>query len=98
MKTLIVLALLLTSSFVLSATVECLTSNHKFTIQQSGSDLYITLNNETVPADGLVQAGEVDLIAKFKSIGEMTLFAKIGKAHPENYVFIKGTRFSVNCR
>lgn len=81
------------------ATIECTSSEHKFTVQSTNpNDVRISYRGETVVADGLLNDEEVDLVAKFKSIGEMTLFAKIGKVAPENYIFLKGKRFSVICR
>lgn len=79
-------------------TVECSTSEHKFIVQNIKNELYISYKGETARADGILAVDEVDLIAKFKSIGEMTLFAKVAKLHPENYVFVQGKRFSVICR
>lgn len=97
MKTILIATTLLYSAFSFSA-VECSTSEHKFLVENSRNELLITYKGETVIADGALFSDEVDLVAKFKLIGEMTLFAKIGKSGPDNYVFIKGKRFSVICR
>lgn len=98
MKTLIIISALIfcTSSF--AASVECSTGEHIFLVKNVGNDLNVTYKGETVQADGILLSDEVDLVAKFKSVGEMTLFAKIGKSTSANYVFLKGKRFSVICR
>jgi hypothetical protein len=82
-----------------AATVLCVSADYKITIEsRSQNDIKVSLNGESALADGLLSPEEIDIVAKFSSIGEMTLFAKIGKSHPDNYLFIKGRRFSVNCR
>jgi hypothetical protein len=82
-----------------AATVLCVSTDYKITIEsRSKNDIKVSYNGESAFADGLLSSEEVDIVAKFSSIGEMTLFAKIGKSHPDNYLFIKGKRFSVNCR
>lgn len=79
--------------------VQCATQGNVFIIDStSPSDLRVTFQNETVKADGYLGSDEVDLVARFKSIGEMTLFAKIGKNSPESYIFFKGKKLSVSCR
>lgn len=79
--------------------VLCEAQDYIFTIDSaSPQDVKVTFRGETVLADGIVTSGEVDLVARFSSIGEMTLFAKLGKVSPENYAFIQGRRFSVLCR
>lgn len=98
MKTLIVTSLLLFSFASFASGIECSTGEHIFQVKNIGADLTVTYNGETVLADGVLLSDEVDLVAKLKSVGEMTLFAKIGKSGPENYVFLKGKRFSVICR
>jgi hypothetical protein len=80
-----------------AARVECKSAEVTI-IVQSTDTLKVTFLGETVPADGILTSEEVDLIAKFKSIGEMTLFAKVGKESPESYAFINGKRISVLCR
>ena len=82
-----------------AAIVECVSADHKIMIEsRSKNDIKVSYNGESALADGLLSSEEVDIVAKLSSIGEMTLFAKIGKSHPDNYLFIKGKRFSVNCR
>lgn len=98
MKSLLILLVLLSSLPALAVRVECSTKDHKFILENVRNEINITHKNETVLADGLLNAEEVDIVAKFRSIGEMTLFAKVNKVSPENYVFIKGKRFSVICR
>jgi hypothetical protein len=98
MKFLMFLSLVL-SFYAEAAKLECSTAEHNFILQSSRpEDVMITFQRETVAADGIVNSDEVDVVARFKSIGEMTLFAKIGKVIPENYAFIQGKRFSVICR
>lgn len=98
MKTLIASAILLFSFASFASGIECSTGEHSFTVKNVRNELNVTYKGETVLADGVLLSDEVDLVAKFKSIGEMTLFAKVGKTSPDNYVFLKGKRFSVICR
>jgi hypothetical protein len=95
------LAVIILSLFSLSAfagsRIECSTGEYKILIT-SDSELKVTYKGETVIADGIANAEEVDLVARFKSIGEMTLFAKVGKTSPENYIFIQSKRIPVQCR
>ena len=77
--------------------LECVSPEHKIQIT-TDADLKVTFKGETVVADGIANSEEVDLIARFKSVGEMTLFAKVGKSSPENYIFIQSKRFPVQCR
>jgi hypothetical protein len=97
---LLVFIILLTSFSAWSAQkIECEAGNTKFTVSStSASNITITHRGETVQADGFMDQDEVDLVARFSSIGEMTLFAKIGKVSQENYVFFQGKRFSAICR
>lgn len=62
------------------------------------SAISITMNHETVLADGFVGEGEIDLVARFPAQGEMTLYARVGSARPQNYLFVAGERFPVVCR
>lgn len=89
---------ILTSIPTFAAPVECKTNTHTILIEKSGVDLKVVLNGESALADGLLNSEEVDIVARFRSAGEMTLFAKIGKASPDNYLFLSGKRFSVTCR
>lgn len=99
MKILFALTLLISVNSFAAIRVECQSGDMKFSItSQSPSDLKVTYKGETVDADGILTNEEVDLVAKFSSIGEMTLFAKVGFSSPENYVFTRGQRNSVNCR
>lgn len=97
MRTFILFFIMMSSSLG-AVTIECNTPAHKFILQTAGQDLKITHQKETVLADGLLTNDEVDLVARFTSIGEMTLFARVGQDHPENYAFVEGKRFSVFCR
>lgn len=82
-----------------AARVDCVAGDLKFTVTAtSPNDVKVTFRGETVQADGVLSSDEVDLVAKFTTIGEMTLFAKVGKAAPENYIFTQGQRNSVVCR
>jgi hypothetical protein len=91
-------------SFILSlsafaAQIECVFSDNKIIVERiSSNDIKVSLNGESALADGLLNSDEIDIVAKFNSFGEMTLFAKIGKSNPINYLFIRGKKFSVNCR
>jgi len=99
MKTLILTALILSSLPAMAARVVCDASGSRFIIEGvSANDIRVTYLNETVRADGYLGTDEVDLVARFNSIGEMTLLAKIGKSSPENYVFFSGRKLSVTCR
>lgn len=100
MKYLITLSVLFffsTSSF--AAKVICVSSENKVSVELGlRNEILVQFNNEVTIADGLLTSEEIDIVAKFQSFGEMTLFAKIAKADPSNYIYIKGKRFSVNCR
>lgn len=99
MKLLGLLLLVVSFSTLAGTRVECVSDLHRLSVEKTSSnDLKVTFRGETVLADGLLDSEQVDLVAKFSSIGEMTLFAKIGKSSPENYMFIQGKRISVNCR
>jgi hypothetical protein len=99
MKYILLIILSLVSLSAFSATrVECTAENFKFiVVGHSPSDIDVSFNGETVKADGYVDQYEVDLIARFKSIGEMTLFAKRGKKGVESYLFTGGRRISIYC-
>ncbi len=97
MKKLIIFSLLVSIQALAGTRIECVSSDHKISIVAE-NDLRVTLKGETVIADGIANTEEVDLVARFKSVGEMTLFAKVGKASPENYIFIQSKRFPVQCR
>lgn len=99
MKFLSLLLLLISFGAFAGTRVECVSDQHRLSVEKtSANDLKVTFRGETVLADGLLDSEQVDLVAKFSSIGEMTLFAKIGKNSPENYMFIQGKRISVICR
>lgn len=99
MKHILLSLLMIFSVSAFSATkLECSGENFKFQITSySASDIDITYKGETVKADGYLDQAEVDLVARFKSIGEMTLFAKRGKTGPESYLFTNGRRISIYC-
>lgn|SRR4051812_17296092 len=99
MKTLILFLSLISANAFASTAVECVAGTYIFQVQNTfQNELRISFMGEEVLADGILDKNEVDLIAKFKSIGEMSLFAKVGKQLKDNYVFIQGRRFSVFCR
>jgi hypothetical protein len=98
MKTLTIIFLSLFSAVAFAGKVECKAGSYSIIVQQSSEQLLVTFLGETAIADGLLSGDEVDLIAKFKSVGEMTLFAKVGKESPDSYAFIQGKRISVICR
>ncbi len=82
-----------------AAKVQCTTSEHKVELQlRSKNEIMVQINQELAIADGILTNDEVDVVAKFQTFGEMTLFAKVGKVDSSNYLFINGKRFSVNCR
>lgn len=97
MKRFLILILLITSFEAFAAQVECQTGDLKIMVQMTDA-LKVTFLGESAIADGILTSEEVDLVARFKSVGEMTLFAKVGKESPENYAFIQGKRISVFCR
>ncbi|WPU65938.1 hypothetical protein [Peredibacter starrii] len=79
--------------------VECVAGPHRVIVENvSPRELKVTFRGETVLADGILDNEQVDLVARFSSIGEMTLFAKISKTAPENYMFIQGQRIQAICR
>lgn len=99
MKSFLLCLTLLSFSSLASARVQCVAEGNKFIIDGiSATDIRVTFQNETVRADGYLGSDEVDLVAKFSSIGEMTLFAKIGKTSPDSYIFFMGRKLSVSCR
>lgn len=93
----VLFVLALVSMNAIAAKIECVSPEHKILIS-SDAALTVTYKGETVVADGIANGEEVDLVARFKSVGEMTLFAKVGKTSPENYIFIQSKRFPVQCR
>jgi hypothetical protein len=97
MKTAFLILSLVSFSAFAGTKIECVSSEHKILIT-SDADVRVTLKGETVVADGIANSEEVDLVARFQSVGEMTLFAKVGKSSPENYIFIQSKRFPVQCR
>lgn len=99
MKLLTFIIALLSLNSALAASITCESPTHKILIQYtSSSDIQVTLNGETTMADGLVNKSEVDLVAKFPSSGEMTIYAMVGRNDPSNYIFINGKRNPVFCR
>lgn len=99
MKYVLATLLFLVTNAYAGLKTECVSGDQKFVVTASSpAEIQVTYKNETVDADGILTTEEVDLVAKFRSIGEMTLFAKLGSASSGNYVFIQGKRFSVNCR
>lgn len=99
MKLLTFMITLLSLNSALAASVTCESPAYKISIQySSSSDIRVTLNGETALADGLVNKNEVDLVAKFPSYGEMTIYANVGKNDPSNYIFLNGKRNPVFCR
>lgn len=100
MKTLLLALTLFSSLSAFAGTrIQCEAEGNRFIVESSApSDLRVTYKNETVRADGYLGSDEVDLVARFNSIGEMTLFAKIGKASPDSYIFMMGRKLSVVCR
>ncbi len=97
MKLLTIVLSLMTLNAFAGVRIECVSPEHKISIV-ADADLKVTLKGETVIADGIANSEEVDLVARFKTVGEMTLFAKVGKASPDNYIFIQSKRFPVQCR
>jgi len=97
MKTLFILLTLVSMNSFAGTNIECVSPEHKILIN-SDAQLKVTFKGETVVADGIATREEVDLVARFSSVGEMTLFAKVGKTSPENYIFIQSKRFPVQCR
>ena len=82
-----------------AASVVCVSGDHRIFLETvSKNEIKVNFDGESAIADGILSSEEIDLVAKFSTLGEMTLFAKIGISHPNNYIFIKGKRFSVNCR
>ncbi|MGE3608651.1 MAG: hypothetical protein AB7I27_03605 [Bacteriovoracaceae bacterium] len=91
--------LLFLVSFSVSAKIiNCDSNGERMTINAQGTDIQVIYKGEIAPADGLVSTEEVDLVAKFRTYGEIVIFAKIGKNVPENYLFFKGQKNPVQCR
>jgi hypothetical protein len=98
MKTLFLLSFFSFSALALPP-VRCESGDVKLTIiVDTKGEVIITYLSESVVADGLVDAKEVDLIARFPVAGEMTLVAKLGKDSRDNYLFFKGQRRPLNCK
>lgn len=99
MKFIAVFFALTAFSSAMAATLTCEGGGERVFIEYSNpSEIRVTLRGETVLADGLVNRSEVDLIARFPSQGEMTIYAMVGKNDPSNYIFLSGRRNPVNCR
>ena len=99
MKILSLFVLILSFNAGAASRVECVSANHRVSVEKTNAgELKVTFRGETVLADGILDSEQVDLVARFSSIGEMTLFAKINKTTNENYLFIQGQRNSVVCR
>jgi hypothetical protein len=98
MRTFIFLSLTILSLPCFAAKVICSNPEYKIYLENIGADIRVNYEAYSVFADGLLSKDEVDIVAKFPTIGEMTLFAKINQESPENYLFIKGKRFSIICR
>lgn len=83
----------------MATTITCTAPNISLKLTLSGEDIVINLNNqETALGVGLLSKSEVDVIARFPQSGEMTLFAKVGKQGPENYVYFQGKHSPIICR
>lgn len=86
------------SSFAASKIV-CTGLDYTLELDVRGTnDIKVKFKDESAQADGAVTQGEIDLVARFKRYGEISLFAQVGKTGPENYLFIEGKRISVICR
>lgn len=99
MKTIAAFLLLLSFGAQAAQRVQCTSKDHQLLVESNGpTDIRVVYKGEVALADGYMDSESVDLVARFSSIGEMTLFAKIGKTTPDNYIFIQGKRISVVCR
>lgn len=99
MKMVVALLLLISFGAEASQRIQCTSKDHQLLVESSSpTDIKVVYKGEVVFADGYMDSESVDLVARFSSIGEMTLFAKIGKNTPDNYIFIQGKRISVVCR
>jgi hypothetical protein len=86
-------------SSAMAATLTCEGAGERVLIEYSSpSEIRVSLRGETALADGLVTRSEIDLIARFPSQGEMTIYAMVGKKDPSNYIFLNGRRNPVFCR
>lgn len=99
MKKIAVVLLLLSFGAHAAQRIQCTAKDYQVLVESNGpTDIKVVYKGEVVFADGYMDSESVDLVARFSSIGEMTLFAKIGKTTPDNYIFIQGKRISVVCR
>lgn len=99
MKALMVLISLIVSTYSMAGTLTCETREHKVILKYTSEyDIKVILGGETTLADGIVTAQEVDLVARFPSQGEMTIYARVGKSDPGNYMYLHGKRNPVICR
>jgi len=90
---------LVLSAQVRAKTIKCDFEDSSLTVEaMNPSDLLVFYRDESSLADGLMDESVVDLVVKFPTYGEMTLFAKIGQQLPDNYVFLSGTRKNAFCR
>lgn len=79
--------------------VTCEGGGHKLLIHSTAlTQMTVSLNGETVTADGYLGEDEIDLVARFPRQGEMTLYGMIGRNHTSSYLFLKGKRIPVYCR
>lgn len=99
MKILSLLVLILSFNASAARSIECVSPTHRVFVEKTKEGvLRVTFGGETVLADGVLDNDQVDLVAKFSSVGEMTLFAKLNKVAFENYLFMQGQRNPVVCR
>lgn len=100
MKSLILFFALSSFGAYAAIDLECKTGdNQLIQLRAFDSDeIQATYKGETVNADGFISTDIVDLIARFTSIGEISILAKVGNSGPQNYIFIQGKRNSIICR
>jgi len=99
MKTALLFSLLLLSLPTFAITFDCQGPGIQLSIDsRSPRDIRVYLRGEAAQAEGIATPTQIDIVARFPMTGEMTLFARVGLAAQENYVFIRGQRLNIFCR
>lgn len=99
MKSLLTFFLMVFSLSSLAAVMNCESPEGVVTLHyNSPSEIRVVFKGESAFADGIVTRDEVDLVVRLPSSGEMTIYARVGKTDPGNYIFLRGKRNPVFCR
>lgn len=99
MKSILTLFILLFSLSSLASVMTCESPEGVVTLHYGNtSEIRVVFKGESAFADGIVTKDEVDLVVRLPSSGEMTIYARVGKREPGNYLFFRGKRNPVFCR